>query len=88
MMSDRCLPPGDRTEAPDPMPPETASQRIERLCRENGWDVIHWRRGNGTACGKGLVVHEDPQRATCNDCRRLAVLSPLGEPVRDPGQEG
>lgn len=88
MTGDRCLPPGDRTETPDPLPPEKPSERVDRLCRENGWDVVHWRRDKGTACGRGLVVHDDPKEATCNDCRRLAVLPPIETPEREAGQEG
>ena len=87
-MSDNALPPRDRAEQPDPMPEELPSQRVERMCREKGWDLIHWRRGNDTACGKGLVSREDPHLATCPDCRRMAVLPPLEAPAREPGQDG
>jgi hypothetical protein len=87
-VSDNCLPPGDRADAPEPLPEENALERVQRMCREKGWDLIHWRRGSDTACGRGLVSREDPHQATCPDCRRLAVLPPLEDPARDPGQEG
>lgn len=33
---DRALPPADRQEQPDPMPRETALERVRRICRERG----------------------------------------------------
>ena len=35
----RCLPPSDRQEEPDPMPRETALERVKRICAEKGWYV-------------------------------------------------
>ena len=35
----RCLPPSDRQEEPDPMPQEMALVRVRRLCREMGFPV-------------------------------------------------
>ena len=36
---DRALPPSDRQDEPDPMPRETALERVLRLCREMGLPV-------------------------------------------------
>lgn len=36
---DRALPPSDRAEEPDPLPRETALERVQRICPEHGWMV-------------------------------------------------
>lgn len=36
---DRALPPSDRQEQPEPMPRETALERVRRLCRQMGLPV-------------------------------------------------
>ncbi len=36
---DQCLPPSDRQEEPEPLKPETATERIKRICRELGLTI-------------------------------------------------
>lgn len=36
---DRALPPSDRQDGPEPLPQETAIERVKRICREHGWIV-------------------------------------------------
>lgn len=44
---DRALPPADRQEKPEPLPRETALERVKRICRERGWYLAEDEREPG-----------------------------------------